>query len=289
MTNSVDTSPARLPRRRLGRAGGIRSWSRPGSPPARALPGALVGLLALLASGCTIADTAPQAAASRGDGSPPAAPSSTAPADTSLDEATVSAALAGLPTTLFTDGFDDNRHGWLTSADTTVTGGSYTVSLPPGQDVVSAADTLIAVEGELDQLAVATTVTATDVRAVGVECAYDELDSSSRWYTLELGSSGASITKRPLGDGPIETLAANPDTRLSLGTPTTLQALCRLDSGAYQLALLVDGALAVATEDTDPFGAGAPGLLVRGATEGSPTLLVDSFAVTVPVDGPTLP
>jgi hypothetical protein len=201
----------------------------------------------------------------------------------------VSTALAGLPTTLFADDFDDNRHGWLTSEDTTVTGGSYTLTVPPGQDVVSAADTLIAIEGELDQFAAATTVTATDLRAVGVECAYDELESSSRWYTLEVGTSGASITKRPLGDGLVQTLAANPDVQLALGTPTTLQALCRLDSRGYQLALLVDGSLAVATLDTDPFGAGAPGLVVRGATEGNPTLVVDSFAVTVPVDGPTLP
>ncbi len=175
----------------------------------------------------------------------------------------------------FVDEFDDDRHGWVGPYQR-FENGLFIWDMPPGQSDTRAADTLIAVESELEAVRVGTEFTAEGVDSVGFECAYAEMEGSSQWYNLELATTGAVIRKRPLGDGPVETLAS--DGTVVLGTgPVTLEATCHASDGLYQLELAVDGTLVLAATDRDPFGPGAPGLVVRAAPDGSTTTHIVRF------------
>jgi hypothetical protein len=179
----------------------------------------------------------------------PSSPTSTQPVET----------VTVLP---FVDEFDTDAHGWAGPFQR-FENGAYVWELPSGQSDVRAADTLIEVEDQIDDAVIATAFTAVGVEAVGIQCAYEELDGSSRWYDLELATDGTIIRKRPTGTDPIEQLAAN-DTVTLTDQPTELVAECWRDADAYHLRLLVNGTPAAEASDPQPFGrAGAPNLSVR--------------------------
>lgn len=163
--------------------------------------------------------------------------------------------------------------------------------LPHGGSDQRASDVLIAIEDQLAQTRTSTTFTAQGARAVGITCGFEEVDGSSRWYSLELEVDGAVIRKRPFGTAPVETLARSDDVVLS-GGETTIEATCLLDDATYRLGFAVDGEGVLAVEDDEPFGPGAPDLLVRAATQdehaGQPTVRFDRFEVLVPDGGPQL-
>ncbi len=175
----------------------------------------------------------------------------------------------------FVDEFDDDRHGWGGPFQR-FEDGFFVWNMPSGQSDTRAADTLIAIESELEAVRVATEFTAEGVDSVGFECAYAEIGGSSQWYNLELTTTGAVIRKRPLGDTPVETLAFDGTVMLGTG-PVKLEATCRASDGVYQLELVVDGTLVLAATDRDPFGPGAPGLVVRAAPDGPTTTHVVRF------------
>lgn len=186
----------------------------------------------------------------------------------------------------FLDVFDDDAHGWGGPFQR-FEDGHYVWDLPSGQSDVRSADTLIRVEDEIDDVVVTTTFEAVGVIAVGVQCAFEELEGSSRWYDLELGTNGAVIRRRDLGTTPVETLATNSSITLT-DDPTELVVECFNEAGQYLLRLSVDGVPAVEATDPDPFGrVGAPNLSVRAAPTGpdAPEHVVrfDRFEVT---DGP---
>lgn len=175
----------------------------------------------------------------------------------------------------FVDEFDDDRHGWAGPFQR-FEDGLFVWDMPPGQSDTRAANTLIAVESELEALRVGTEFTAEGVDSVGLQCAYAEIGGSSQWYNLELATTGAVIRKRPLGDAPVETLAS--DNTVVLGTePVTLEATCAASEGSYRLELAVDGEVVLVATDPDPFGPGAPGLVVRAAPDGPTTTHVVRF------------
>jgi hypothetical protein len=162
----------------------------------------------------------------------------------------------------FVDEFDTDTNGWAGPFQR-FENGAYVWDLPSGQSDVRAADALIDVEDQIDDAVITTTFTAVGVEAVGIQCAYEALDGSSRWYDLELTTGGAIIRKRPTGTDPIEQLAAN-DTIALTDQPIELVAECRRDTDVYHLRLLVDGTPAAEASDPEPFGrAGAPNLSVR--------------------------
>jgi hypothetical protein len=168
------------------------------------------------------------------------------------------------PVTLlpFVDEFDSDANGWAGPFQR-FEDGAYVWDLPSGQSDVRAADTLIEVEDQIDDAVITTAFTAVGVEAIGIQCAYEELDGSSRWYDLELATDGTFIRKRPTGTDPIEQLAAN-DTVTLTDQPIELVAECWRDIDAYYLRLLVNGTPAAETSDPQPFGrVGAPNLSVR--------------------------
>lgn len=191
---------------------------------------------------------------------------------------TTSPAAALSPLLPFVDEFDDDRNGWGGPYQSFVDG-QFVWTMPPGQSDTRAPDTLIAVEGELDRVELETTFTASGVLAVGFECAYAERSGSSEFYNLELATDGAVIRKRPLGTGPVEVLATNKEVMLT-NEPTVLAARCALVDGTYELSLSVDGQPAVEVVDAEPFGPGAPGLVVRADAEsGDHVVRFDRFDV----------
>jgi hypothetical protein len=178
----------------------------------------------------------------------------------------------------FVDEFDDDRNGWGGQYQSFVDG-QFVWTMPPGQSDTRAPDTLIAVEGELDRLELETTFMASGVLAVGFECAYAERSGSTEFYNLELAIDGAVIQKRPPGTGPLEVLATNKEVTLT-NEPTVLGARCALVDGTYELSLSVDGQPAVEVVDAEPFGPGAPGLIVRADVEtGNQVVRFDRFDV----------
>lgn len=164
----------------------------------------------------------------------------------------------------FRDDFDDDRHGWGGPFQR-MEDGAYVWELPPGQRDARSPDTLIAVEDEIEHVSIATSFTALGTDTVAIECAYEEIGGSSRWYSLELGTAGAVIRRRPLGDTRAETLAT--DTTVVLTeAPTTLNATCAPAGMEYRLTFTVDGVTVFDVVDTEPFGrAGAPNLAVQAA------------------------
>jgi hypothetical protein len=183
---------------------------------------------------------------------------SSAPASTA-DTPPSSGPVAVLP---FVDEFDTDANGWGGPFQR-FEGGAYVWDLPSGQGDVRAADALIDVEDQIDDVAVTTAFTAVGVDAVGIQCAYEELAGSSRWYELELTNDGTFIRKRPTGTDPIEQLAVN-DTVTLTDQPIELVAECWRDTDAYHLRLLVNGTPAAEASDPEPFGrVGAPNLSVR--------------------------
>jgi hypothetical protein len=186
-------------------------------------------------------------------------PENAAPPETALAPQPPSDTATVLP---FVDDFDNDLNGWggpfQRFAD-----GAYVWELPSGQSDARSADTLIEVEDAIDDAIVTATFSAVGVQGVGIQCAYEELDGSSRWYDLELGTDGAVIRKRPPGTESIEQLAANAAVKLT-DLPTEIVAECWRDADVYRLQLTVDGALAAEASDPEPFGrAGAPNLSVR--------------------------
>ena len=183
----------------------------------------------------------------------------------------------------FFDSFDDDRSGWGGQFQT-FDDGRYVWSLPSGQSDARAPDALIAVEDEVENVTVTTSFEADGMLAVGIDCAYEDVGASARWYRLELGTDGARIRKQPLGDDPVETLANNPDVTLT-DEPTTIAATCVLDdANVYQLTFTVNGAVAVSAADVEPFGrAGAPNLTAGAAPDSAETpehtVRFDEFSV----------
>jgi hypothetical protein len=166
----------------------------------------------------------------------------------------------------FTDEFDDDEHGWG-GPHHRFEAGDYVWNVPPGQTDVRAADTLIRAEDDIDDIVVTTSFTAVGMTAVGLQCAFEEREGSSRWYELELSVDGVSIRKRPFGNAPAETLSTNPSITLTERS-TELVAECRQANGRYLLTLAVDGVVAAEAVDAQPFGrAGAPNLMVRAAPD----------------------
>jgi hypothetical protein len=161
----------------------------------------------------------------------------------------------------FVDEFDNDSNGWggpyQHFAD-----GEYVWDLPAGQRDTRAPDTLIAVEDQLDDLVITTAFVASGIDAVSIQCAFEELEGSSRWYDLEISGDGTTIRKRGLGTTPVETLAENTEVRLGDGR-TELRVECERTPDTYRLALFVDGTAAAETVDDEPFGrVGAPNLSV---------------------------
>lgn len=195
-------------------------------------------------------------------------------ATTPIEEATL------LP---FVDEFDDDANGWGGPYQR-FEDGAFVWELPAGQRDIRAADTLISAEDEIDDVSVSTTFTTVGIESVGIQCAYEELESSSRWYDLELARSGVTIRKRGLGTTPIETLAEDPEVVLDEGRTELLVECERTDAG-YRLAIFVDDVEVLeVVDDDDPFGrVGAPNL-VAGATRAEDgnehTVHFDRFSVT---------
>lgn len=164
--------------------------------------------------------------------------------------------------------------------------GAYVWELPPGQKDARSPDTLIAVEDGLDRLSITTLFTALGTAPVAIECACEEIGGSSRWYSLELGTSGAIIRKRPLGDTPVETLASDAAVVLT-EAPTTLNATCAPTGREYRLTRTVDGVIVFDVVDTEPFGrAGSPNLAVQAAPAAA-TSLVRFDYIQITADHPT--
>jgi len=99
---------------------------------------------------------------------------------------------------------------------------------------------LIGIETELDHTDTETTSESNGLLGVAIECADEEQAGTSRWYSLELGSEGAEIRRRPFGESSSGTLAASPDV-VSTEEPTELGATCRLTDQGCELSLVVDG------------------------------------------------
>jgi|JI9StandDraft_2_1071091.scaffolds.fasta_scaffold172375_2 hypothetical protein len=196
----------------------------------------------------------------------------------------------GLDRVLLSDDFDSDASGWGGRFQS-FEAGAYAWSLPPGQTDVRAADALIAIEDRITQHSTTIEFTAPNAAAVAIECAWEEIEASSRWYSLELSVDGAAIRKRPPGNDPSVDLAATDEVTLT-DRPTTLEAICVRTADNYRLSLVVDGRTVLDTVDTDPYGPGAPNIAVRAATDGSAddiTATFDRFEIRVPADGPTLP
>ncbi len=229
---------------------------------------ALVALVALVALASCGGDDDVATATTPDTTSVPAAPPSTSAVPTT--DAVVVEEAGLLP---FVDEFDDDRNGWGGPYQR-FEGGAYVWDMPSGQADARAADALIAVESELDAVRIVTEFTSEGVDAVGVQCAYEEIGGSSQWYDLELGTRGLTIRKQPLGDAPVETLGS--DASVTLGElPVTMEATCASTVDGYQLTLAVDDDV-LEVIDPAPFGAGAPGLIVRAAPDGpdAPTHVV---------------
>ncbi|NMD22954.1 MAG: hypothetical protein GYA65_02085, partial [Actinobacteria bacterium] len=132
--------------------------------------------------------------------------------------------------------------------------------MPDGQVDSRAPDTLIAIEGEIDDAVITTEFVAPGAESVAVECAYEVSDQTSRWYSVSLGRNGARIRKQPFGQGvPQQDLSATQDVMLT-NDQTVMTVTCRLTADGYVLALAVDGSEVLQVVDADAFGAGAPGL-----------------------------
>lgn len=191
---------------------------------------------------------------------------------------------------LLDEQFDDDGNGWGGPWQT-YTAGVAAWSLPDGQVDSRAPDTLIAIEGEIDDAVITTEFVAPGAESVAVECAYEVSDQTSRWYSVSLGRNGAQIRKQPFGQGvPQQDLAATQDAMLT-NDQTVMTVTCRLTADGYLLALAVDGSEVLKVVDADAFGAGAPGLSVQALREpndAGPTATFDSFVVEVPVNGPEL-
>lgn len=207
------------------------------------------------------------------DATSTAAPSSSTATSASIDAPAPSAGSApegNVPpaeVVPFVDEFDDDRHGWG-GPDQRFEGGAYVWDLPSGQSDSRSPDTLIAVEDQLTNLEITTSFTAIGALGVGIECAYEQVGGSARWYLLELAVDGARIRRQPLGTDPVETLGENPDVALTT-EPAEIAATCVLDeTDRYRLTLVVNGTVAVEATDDEPFGrAGAPNLAVRAAAD----------------------
>jgi hypothetical protein len=222
----------------------------------RAPASPVLAALALLLAACAGNESAADLPGADSTDAGPAAATSAEPAGFTVEMAA---------TPLLADEFDDGSNGW-DGPFQRLEDGEYVWELPSGQSDSRVADTLISRESELDRTVSSTTFVAEGVLAVGIDCAYQELEGSSRWYVLELSTDGAAIVKRPLGDEPAETLARNDGVTLT-DQPTSLTATCVLDGDHYLLSLDVNGTAAVQTIDEDPFGPGAPGLVVRAAPD----------------------
>lgn len=212
------------------------------------------------------------------------------PQPPSTDESTGNSDNDGLERLLLADDFDSEANGWGGGFQT-FDDGNYVWRLPPGQSDARAVNTLIAIEDSLTQHRTTIEFTAGGAAAVAIECAWEEIDSSSRWYSLELTTEGAAILKRPPGNEPSTALATTDEVTLTDG-PTTLEVICVLDADEYHLSLAVNGKTALDTVDTDPYGPGAPNIAVRSATDAPAnevTATFDRFETRVPDDGPTLP
>lgn len=192
----------------------------------------------------------------------PACGDDDADASSAPDQPTSSSSTAAGDDVLpFVDEFDDDSNGWggpyQHFAD-----GEYVWDLPAGQRDTRAPDTLIAVEDQLDNLVITTAFVASGIDAISIQCAFEELEGSSRWYDLEISRDGATIRKRGLGTTPVETLAENTEVRLGVER-TELRAECERTADTYRLALFVDGTAAAEIVDDEPFGrVGAPNLSV---------------------------
>ena len=169
----------------------------------------------------------------------------------------------------FVDAFNDDSNGWGGPFQR-FDDGDYVWELPAGQSDRRSPDTLIAVEDDIEAVEVTTSLSVEGIGAVGVECAYEELEGSARWYRLLLGDDGAEITEQGLGMVAAATLASSPSGRLIDGE-IELRVVCRPDPDGYRLELHVNGELVVAATDVDgPFGrAGAPNLYAQAAPAGA--------------------
>ena len=168
----------------------------------------------------------------------------------------------------FLDAFDDDSNGWGGPFQR-FEDGDYVWELPSGQSDKRSPDTLIAVEDDLDATEITTSFDVEGIDAVGVECAFEEINGSSRWYRLVLDVDGAEILEQPVGMVGARSLASNTATRLADGA-YVVTVVCRPGADGYRLELSVDGDLVVAATDTDdPFGrAGAPNLYVQARPSG---------------------
>lgn len=195
------------------------------------------------------------------------------------------------PVVLLDEPFDDDANGWGGPFQS-LRDGAYLWELPPGQSDARAADVLIAIERDLDDVAVDTVVTVQAMQSVGFDCAVAGNPGAHDFYDLALTRAGAVIRKATPGDARPVTLAESDAVTLTEGTGVALGARCRLADGVYQLALTVDGDTVVEATDPEPLGPGAPGLRAVAAPAsdggGPAQLRFDSFVVRVPADGPRL-
>jgi hypothetical protein len=146
----------------------------------------------------TVATTAAGAAAST---------TTSMPATTAADVDEIDAILP------FVDAFDDDSNGWGGPFQR-FDDGDYVWELPAGQSDRRSPDTLIAVEDDIEAVDVTASLSVEGLGAVGVECAFEELEGSARWYRLLLGEDGAEITEQGLGMVAATTLASSPSVRL---------------------------------------------------------------------------
>ena len=191
-----------------------------------------------------------------------------------------------LPVVLLAEDFDDDDNGWGTGEGLRLEAGAYIVAPPPGQRVARAADVLIAQESTIDRSRTTMDFTATNAAFVGVECAYEASGGTSRWYLLRVGVDGSRIERQPFGQGAdVTTLAEDRSVVLTDG-PMSPQAPCLRSDEDYRLALAVNGRTVLEATDPEPFGSGAPGLVVQAAPASErgdgAEVRIDRFVVTGP-------